>query len=84
MRIDDVTLARSYVVPNAWVFKMEINGFKFEGTFENNLGSFVTMVTEMGKWFAVKHNLLRARDAGLTRPVMPGDGRTVLPGDRPT
>jgi hypothetical protein len=60
---------------------MEINDNKFTGYFED-FGGFITMVTECAKFFAIRHNLLRVKDAGLTRQVVPGDGRVTLPGDK--
>ena len=59
---------------------MEINGNRFEGFFDD-FGGFITMVSECAKFFAIRHGLLRVKDAGLTRKVMPGDGTRVLPGD---
>ena len=81
MRITDCSLERSYAHARAWCFKIEINDNKFTGYFED-FGGFITMVTECAKFFAIRHNLLRVKDAGLTRQVLPGDGRHVLPGDK--
>lgn len=84
MLIRDVSIQRSLAHVNAWIFMIEIGDNKFTGYFDQNFGSFITMVTECAKFFAIRAGKLRVRDAGLTRPVVPGDeqGR-VLPGDRP-
>ena len=81
MRITDCTLGRSLAHVNAWVFSIEINECKFTGYFED-FGGFLTMVVEATKFFAIRAGKLRVKDAGLTRQVMPGDGRIVLPGDK--
>lgn len=81
MKISDVSITRSLAHANAWVFAIEIGENKFTGYF-NDFGGFITMVTECAKYFAIRHNLLRVKDAGMTRPMMPGDGQTVLPGDK--
>lgn len=81
MRITDCSIARSLAHINAWVFVIEINDNKFTGYFED-FGGFITMVTECAKFFAIRAGKLRVKDANLSRPVMPGDGRTVLPGDK--
>lgn len=82
MRITDVSITRSLAHVNAWVFQVEIGENKFTGYFED-FGGFITMVTECAKFFAIRAGKLRVKDAGLTRPVMPGDaaGR-ILPGDK--
>lgn len=80
MRITDCSLSRSLAHLSAWVFTIEINGNKFTGYFED-FGGFITMVTECAKFFAIRAGKLRVKDAGLTRPVMPGDGKIILPGD---
>jgi hypothetical protein len=81
MRITDCSIERSFAMAGAWVFSIEIGGNKFTGHF-GDFGGFITMVTECAKFFAIRNGLLRVRDAGLTRQVMPGDGRGVLPGDK--
>lgn len=81
MRIHDCSLTRSLAHARAWHFHMEINGFTFDGWFED-FGGFLAMMKDCAKFFAVRHGLLRVRDAGLTRPTMPGDGRMILPGDK--
>jgi hypothetical protein len=80
MRITDCSIKRSMAV-SAWVFEIEIGQSRFTGYFDD-FGGFITMVSECAKFFAIRHGLLRVKDAGLTRPVLPGDGRTVLPGDK--
>ena len=81
MRITDVSISRSLAQVTAWVFTIEIGGNKFTGYFDD-FGGFITMVTECAKYFAIRNNLLRVKDAGMTRPVMPGNGQAVLPGDK--
>lgn len=82
MRITDVSLTRSLMHVHAWKFEVEIGENKFSGYFED-FGGFITMVTECAKFFAIRAGKLRVRDAGLTRPVMPGDAEgRVLPGDK--
>lgn len=68
MKIQDVSVQRSATMPGAWVFHMEINGYKFTGFFDD-FGGFITMVTECAKFFAIKAGKLRPKDAGLTRDV---------------
>lgn len=81
MRISDISLTRSLAHADAWVFHIEIADNKFTGYF-NDFGGFITMVTECAKFFAIRAGKLRVKDAGMTRPVVPGDGRSVLPGDK--
>lgn len=81
MRITDISISRSMLHGSAWQFKIEIGDNKFTGYFDD-FGGFVTMVTECAKFFAIRAGKLRVRDAGMTRPVLPGDGRVVLPGDK--
>ena len=81
MRITDCSITRSLAHVSAWVFVIEIGDNKFTGYF-GDFGSFITMVTECAKFFAIRAGKLRVKDANLSRPVMPGDGRTVLPGDK--
>lgn len=81
MRISDVSITRSLAHNDAWVFTIEIHGNNFKGYF-NDFGGFITMVTECAKFFAIRNNLLRVKDAGMTRPMVPGNGQTVLPGDK--
>lgn len=81
MKITDCSITRSLAHVNAWVFVIEVNDNKFTGYFDD-FGGFITMVTECAKFFAIRAGKLRVKDAGLTRPVMPGDGRIVLPGDK--
>ena len=67
---------------HAWKFEMEINENKFSGYFED-FGGFLTMVKECAKFFAIRAGLLRVRDAGMTRLVLPGGHEgPPLPGDR--
>lgn len=82
MNITDCTLTRSLLHARAWTFTMEVNGCKFTGYFED-FGGFITMVTECAKFFAIRAGKLRVRDAGMTRPVLPGGfDQQVLPGDK--
>ena len=81
MRIRDVSITRSLLHVGAWQFHIEINDNRFTGYFED-FGGFVTMVSECAKFFAIRHGLLRVKDANLTRKVAPGDGKTILPGDK--
>lgn len=81
MKITDCSITRSLAHVSAWVFVIEINDNKFTGYFDD-FGGFITMVTECAKFFAIRAGKLRVKDAGLTRQVIPGDGRIVLPGDK--
>jgi hypothetical protein len=81
MHITDCTITRSLAHVNAWVFTIEVNDNKFTGYF-NDFGGFITMVTECAKFFAIRAGKLRVKDAGMSRLVVPGDGKTVLPGDK--
>lgn len=82
MQITDISIGRSLMHVRAWKFEIEITENKFTGYFED-FGSFITMITECAKFFAIRAGKLRVRDAGLTRAVMPGDSEGhVLPGDR--
>lgn len=84
MRITACVMSRSIVMPGAWQFEIEVNGCKFTGMFDD-FGGFVTMVTECAKFFAVRAGKLRAVDAKLTRPIVPGAmNGSVLPNDRPS
>ena len=71
MRIDDIKLSRSLLHVRAWVLTVEVNGDKFTGYFEENLGSFLAAVREMGAYFAVRAGKVKPEDSGLTRPVKP-------------
>ena len=81
MRIKNILIQKSPVHDAAWAMHIEINDCKFSGYFDD-FGGFITAVTEAAKFFAVRAGKLRVRDANLTRQVVPGDGKTVLPGDR--
>lgn len=81
MRIQNILVQKSPVHDRAWVMHIEINDCKYTGYFDD-FGGFLTAVSEATKFFAIRGGLLRVKDARLTRQVVPGDGRTVLPGDR--
>jgi hypothetical protein len=80
MKITECSMEKSMVMAGSWRFIMEISGNRFEGFFDD-FGGFLTMVKECAKFFAIRNGLLRVKDAGLTRKVVPGNGRVVLPGD---
>ena len=79
MKIRTCSITRSLLHVHAWVFEIEINDYKFSGYFED-MGGFLTMVKECARFFAVRHGLMRVKDANLTRSVMPNHD---LPGDKP-
>lgn len=81
MKITNISIERSIVDVGAWKLEIEINSCKFTGWF-GDFGGFITAVTEAARFFAIRAGKLRVKDANLTRQVVPGDGRTVLPGDR--
>ncbi|KAF7958223.1 hypothetical protein AWV80_01240 [Cupriavidus sp. UYMU48A] len=80
MRITHISVRPAATVAG-WLLEIEINQNRFTGAFDD-FGGFITAVTEAAKFFAVRMGKLRVRDANLTRQVVPGDGSTVLPGDR--
>lgn len=81
MKITHISIEKSYLDRAAWKLELEVNGCKFTGFFDD-FGGFLTAVTEATKFFAIRAGKLRVKDANLTRPVVPGDGRAILPGDK--
>lgn len=81
MRIQNILIQKSPMHDRAWAMHIEINDCKFSGYFDD-FGGFITAVTEAARFFAIRAGKLRVKDANLTRQVVPGDGRVVLPGDK--
>lgn len=71
MIIDNIVLERSPVhAVGIYVLHIEAGGNKFSGYFEANIPSFVTCVTDAAKYFAVRHGLLKNKDARATREIV--------------
>jgi hypothetical protein len=79
MNIKNISITRALTL-DGWKLEIEVGAFQYTGVFED-MQTFIMAVSEAVKFFAVRHNLLRAKDAGLSRVILPGDGKTVLPGD---
>lgn len=82
LEISDISVTRSLGHVRAWKLYVNVGGYEFSGYF-SDLDGYLLAVEEMIKFIAIRCGALRVRDAGLSRPVLPGDGLRSLPGDKP-
>lgn len=71
MRIDDIMIRRNPLNASTFVLHVEINGFKFTGEFAD-MGGFLTAVSEMAQFFAIKLGKMKSKDQKTSRPILNG------------
>lgn len=83
MKIQNISIEKSALEAGVYRLAIQVNDCEFQGYF-GDFGGFISAVTEATKFFAVRAGLLRVRDAGFTRDVMPGrmGDEMLLPGER--
>lgn len=71
MRIDDIMIRRNPLNASTFVLHVEISGFKFTGEFAD-MGGFLTAVSEMAQFFAIKLGKMKSKDQKTSRPILNG------------
>lgn len=72
MRIDDIIIRRNplnEIGARTFVMHIEISGYKFTGEFAD-MGGFLTAVSEMAQFFAVKMGKMKSKHQTTTRPIL--------------
>lgn len=69
MKIDDILIRRNPLNPHTFVLHAEVQGFKFTGEFAEFEG-FLTAVSEMAQFFAIKTGKMKSSAQTTTRPIL--------------
>lgn len=69
MKIDNILIQRSPIADTGrFVLHIEVAGLKYTGYFDD-MGGFLTAVSDAAKFFAVRLGLMKNKDAKATREI---------------
>jgi hypothetical protein len=69
MRLDEILIRRNPNNITTFILHAETQGFKFTGEFAD-MGGFLTAVSEMAQFFAIKTGRMKSKDQQTTRPIL--------------
>lgn len=69
MTFDEIILRRNPNNRATFILHAESHGFKFTGEFAD-MGGFLTAVSEMAQFFAIKTGKMKSKDQQTTRPIL--------------
>lgn len=69
MVFDEIILRRNPNNRMTFILHAESQGFRFTGEFAD-MGGFLTAVSEMAQFFAVKTGKMKTKDQKTTRPIL--------------
>lgn len=69
MRLDEILIRRNPNNIQTFILHAETQGFKFTGEFAD-MGGFLTAVSEMAQFFAIKTGRMKSKDQKTTRPIL--------------
>lgn len=69
MRLDEILIRRNPTNVSTFILHAEVQGFKFTGEFAD-MGGFLTAVSEMAQFFAIKTGKMKSKDQKTTRPIL--------------